>query len=313
MADGDAIGLATWIAASLRSATPLLLVMLGETLTERTGVINLGVEGEMLMGACIGFAVAATTGDPLIGLAAGAAAGVALSTVHAALVLGAQANQIGSGLAVWIIGLGLTSYYGRSFVGGKVDALPPLGADFPGAPAFIRTILNQITPTAPLALVLAALAGVWLFRTRTGLIWRTVGESAAVARALGIRPAWVRLQAILVGGALAGLGGAVLSVDYTQTWAQDITKGKGLVAVGLVIVARWNPYLVIPTALLFGVSETAVLRLQAAGIAISPSLLATAPYLLALLVIVLSQSRAKRAGSMPADLTAIFRSGQTAE
>jgi general nucleoside transport system permease protein len=313
MAEFDATALATWIAASLRSATPLLLVMLGETLTQRTGVINLGVEGEMLMGACIGFAAAATTGDPVVGLLAGAFAGVVLSTLHAGLVLGARANQIGSGLAVWIIGLGVTSYYGRAFVGGRVDPLRPLGAHFVDAPAFVRTILDQITPTAPLALALAGLAGLWLYRTRTGLIWRTVGESAEVARALGIRPAWVRLQAILLGGALAGLGGAVLSVDYTQTWAQDITKGKGLVAVGLVIVARWNPYLVIPTALLFGVSETAVLRLQAGGVAISPSLLATMPYLLALMVIVLAQSQAWRAGSMPADLTAIFRNSGTSD
>jgi simple sugar transport system permease protein len=308
MVEFDAFTLATWIAASLRTATPLLLVMLGETLTQRTGVINLGVEGEMLMGACIGFAAAITTGSPLLGLLAGAAAGLLLSTIHAGLVLGARANQIGAGLSVWIIGLGVTSYYGRAFVGGQVEALHPLGTYIADAPAFMRTILDQITPTAPLALALAGLAGVWLYRTRSGLIWRTVGESADVARALGIRPVSVRLQAILVGGALAGLGGAVLSVDYTQTWAQDITKGKGLVAVGLVIVARWNPYLVIPTALLFGVSETAVLRLQAGGLAISPSLLAAMPYVLALVVIVLAQSQARRAGTMPADLTAIFRS-----
>jgi len=198
MAEIDAVIFATWIAAALRSATPLLLVILGETLTQRTGVINLGVEGEMLMGACIGFAVAAATGDPLAGLAAGAVAGLALSTLHAGLVLGAKANQIGSGLAVWMIGLGLTSYYGRAFVGAKVEALRPLSADVPDAPAVVRTILDQITPTAPLALLLAVLAGVWLYRTRTGLVWRTVGESAEVARALGIRPAAVRLQAILL-------------------------------------------------------------------------------------------------------------------
>jgi general nucleoside transport system permease protein len=309
MVEFDAVILATWIAASLRSATPLLLAMLGETLTQRTGVINLGVEGEMLMGACIGFAAAATSGDPLLGLAAGAIAGLLLSTMHAGLVLGTRANQIGAGLAVWIFGLGVTSYYGRAFVGGRVEPLRPLGAQFADAPAVLRPILEQITPTAPLALILAAVAGVWLYRTRPGLVWRTVGESAEVARALGIRPTAVRLQSILLGGLLAGLGGAVLSVDYTQTWAQDITKGKGLVAVGLVIVARWNPYLVIPTALLFGASETAVLRLQAGGVAISPSLLATAPYLVALLVIVLAQSQARRAGTMPADLTAIFRTG----
>lgn len=299
--------LGSWVAASLRSATPLLIVMLGETLTQRTGVINLGVEGEMLMGACVGFAVAATSGSPLLGLCAGAAAGAFLSVVHAGLVLGARANQIGSGLAVWMIGLGMTSYFGRPFVGGQVSPFLPLGAHLPNAPAFIRATLDQITWTAPAALALAIITGFWLYRSRAGLRWRTVGELADVASALGIRPLWVRLQSILVGGLFAGLGGAILSVDYTQTWAQDITKGKGLVAVGLVIVARWNPFLVIPTALLFGLSETSVLKLQAGGVAISPSLLATAPYLFAIAVVVLAQSQGRRSAAMPADLTAIFR------
>jgi general nucleoside transport system permease protein len=299
--------LGSWVAASLRSATPLMVVMLGETLTQRTGVINLGVEGEMLMGACVGFAVAATTGNAVLGLLAGAVAGAILSSVHAGLVLGAKANQIGSGLAVWMIGLGLTSYFGRTFVGGQVSPFLPLGAYVPNAPAFIRGILDQITWTAPMALALTVIAGFWLYRTRAGLGWRTVGESAEVARALGIRPIWVRFQAILTGGLFAGLGGAILSVDYTQTWAQDITKGKGLVAVGLVIVARWNPFLVIPTALLFGLSETSVLKLQAGGVAISPSLLATVPYIFAIVVVVLAQSQGRRSAAMPADLTAIFR------
>lgn len=307
MAEQDFLMLGSWIAAALRSATPLLIVMLGETLTQRTGVISLGVEGEMLMGACVGFAVAAATGDPLLGLFAGALAGAGLSTVHAGLVLGAKANQIGSGLAVWMIGLGLTSYFGRSFVGGKVSPFLPLGAHIEGGSPFIHAILDQITWTAPAALALAVMAGFWLYRTRTGLNWRTVGESGDVARALGIRPLWVRFQAILVGGLFAGLGGAILSVDYTQTWAQDITKGKGLVAVGLVIVARWNPLLVIPTALLFGLSEISVLKLQAGGIAISPSLLATVPYIFAIIVVVLAQSQGRRSAAMPADLAAIFR------
>ena len=307
MTEADFLAAGSWIAAALRSATPLLMVMLGETLTQRTGVINLGVEGEMLMGACVGFAVAATTGSPLLGLLAGIVAGAALSTLHAGLVLGAKANQIGSGLAVWMIGLGLTSYFGRSFVGGQVKPFPPLGAYLPNSPAPVRAVLDQITWTAPVALALAVLTGYWLYRTRPGLSWRTVGESAEVARALGIRPRWVRLQAILVGGMFAGLGGAILSVDYTQTWAQDITKGKALVAVGLVIVARWNPFLVIPTALLFGLSETSVLKLQAGGVAISPSLLATIPYLFAIAIVVFAQSHGRRSAAMPADLVSIFR------
>ncbi len=299
----------SWVAASLRSATPLLIVMLGETLTQRTGVINLGVEGEMLMGACVGFAVAAATGSPMLGLCAGMIAGALLALVHAGLVLTARANQIGSGLAVWMIGLGVTSYFGRPFVGGKVSPFLPLGTSWPDAPVFVHAILDQITWTAPAALTLAAAAGLWLYRSRTGLYWRVVGESAEVARALGIRPMLVRWQAVIVGGLFAGLGGAILSVDYTQTWAQDITKGKGLVAVGLVIVARWNPFLVIPTALLFGLSETSVLKLQAGGVAISPSLLASVPYLFAIVVVVFAQAQGRRSAAMPADLTAIFRTG----
>jgi ABC-type uncharacterized transport system permease subunit len=307
VADQEFLVAGSWIAAALRSATPLLTAMLGETLTQRTGIINLGIEGEMLMGACVGFAAAATTGSPLLGLLAGTIAGAMLSTLHAGLVLGTKANQIGSGLAVWMIGLGLTSYFGRTFVGGQVSPFLPLGAHLPNSPAFIRAILDQITWTAPAALILAVIAGCWLYRTRPGLSWRTVGESADVARTLGIRPNWVRFQAIAVGGLFAGLGGAILSVDYTQTWAQDITKGKGLVAVGLVIVARWNPFLVVPTALLFGLSEISVLKLQAAGVAISPSLLATIPYFFAIAVVVFAQSQGRRSAAMPADLTAIFR------
>jgi general nucleoside transport system permease protein len=303
MDDQDFLMLGSWIAASLRSATPLLIVMLGETLTQRTGVINLGVEGEMLMGACVAFAVAATTGSPLMGLFAGALAGddvVDGSCRARACSKGTRSDPVSRS------GLGLTSYFGRTFVGGRVSPFLPLGAHLPNAPLFARAVLDQITATAPAALMLAVIAGLWLYRTRTGLNWRTVGESAGVARALGIHPVWVRLQAILVGGLFAGLGGAILSVDYTQTSAQDVTNGKALIAVGLGIVARWNPFLLIPT-LLFGLSETSVLKLQAGGVAISPSLLATVPYFFAILVVVFAQAQGRRSAAMPADLTAIFR------
>ena len=160
----------------LRSSTPLLVVTLGETLTQRVGIINLGVEGQMLGGACAGFAVAAVTGDPLIGFAAGAIAGIVLSAVHAGLCLGCGANQIGSGIAVWTLGLGLTSYFGRAFIGGKVTGLAPLaGASAADLPLF-GPILTQLTPIAPVALLLVALVGLWLYRTSTGLNWRIVGE-----------------------------------------------------------------------------------------------------------------------------------------
>lgn len=291
----DEAVLLAWTAATLRAATPLLLVLLGETLTQRSGIVNLGVEGQMLMGAVVGFAVAATYGDPLLALLAGAGAGMALSMVHAVLCLGVGANQLGSGIAVWILGLGVSSYFGRAYIGGKVETFAPLFG---------------MSPVIWSSLLLAPLLGIWLYGTRTGLTLRAVGESVEHALALGIRPRMVQLQAILAGGVLSGIGGAVLSVDYTQTWANELTKGRGLVAVGLVIVARWNPFLVLPTALLFGLCEAAVLRLQAIGLEVSSYLLACLPYAMCLLVLVATQLLTDRRNYMPESLKNVFDTGR---
>jgi general nucleoside transport system permease protein len=300
-----------WTAAMLRSSTPLLLVTLGETITQRVGIVNLGVEGQMLAGACTGFAVAAVTGNPLLGFAAGAAAGVVLSTLHAALCLGCGSNQIGSGIAVWTLGLGLTSYFGRAFIGGKVEGLPPLGGPGTADIPFIGPVITQLTATAPATLILVGLVGLWLYRTSTGLNWRIVGESFQTARAIGLQPWLIQLQGILIGGLLSGFAGAILSVDYTQTWANDMTKGKGFVAVGLVIVARWNPFLVLPVALLFGLSEAATLRLQAGGLSVSPYLIGCLPYVVSLICVIVASARESRIGGMPAELASVFgrRSG----
>lgn len=306
MADDTLLVAGSWAAAMLRSSTPLMMVTLGETLTQRVGIVNLGIEGQMLCGACVGFAVAAHTGSPVLGLAAGAIAGLALSLVHGVLCLGCEANQIGSGIAVWTLGLGLTSYFGRSAVGGKVGGLAPLaGSGFAEVP-FAGPILTQLTPVAPLAIVIVIVAGFWLYRTRTGLNWRVVGESFQTARALGIRPIAVQAQGILVGGMLSGFAGAILSVDYTQTWANEMSKGRGFVAVGLVIVARWNPYLVLPVVLLFGLSEAATLRLQATGLTLSPYLIACLPYVVCLVCVIVVSIREGRIGGMPAELVSVF-------
>jgi general nucleoside transport system permease protein len=296
----------SWVAAMLRSSTPLMMVTLGETLTQRVGIVNLGIEGQMLCGACVGFAVAAHSGSPTLGLAAGAAAGLLLSFVHTALCLGCDANQIGSGIAVFTLGLGITSYFGRTVVGGKVAGLAPLaGSEFAGTP-FAGPILSQLTPVAPLAIVIVLIVGLWLYRTRTGLSWRIVGESFQTARALGIRPMRVQALGVLVGGLLSGFAGAILSVDYTQTWANEMTKGRGFVAVGLVIVARWNPFLVLPVVLLFGLSEAATLRLQATGLTLSPYLISCLPYVVCLLCVIVVSLREGRIGGMPAELSAVF-------
>jgi simple sugar transport system permease protein len=298
--------LAAWAIATLRSATPLIFATLGETLVQRVGIINLGTEGEMLLGACVGFAVGAATGNPWAGLAAGALAGAVLSLLHAGLVLGAGANQIGSGLAVWMMALGATSLYGRSLVGDQVTPLSTLGSPLTDPIPFLGVFVGQMTMAAPMALLAVAGAAWWLGETRPGLSWKAVGESARVAAENGVHPVRIRLTAIVTGGFLAGLGGAVLSVDYTQTWAQEMTKGRGLVAVGLVIVARWKPSLVLPVCLLFGLAEVATLRIQLAGYAFSPHLLGTFPYLVVLAVLVGSQVLARRASAMPADLKAVF-------
>ena len=306
MADDTLLIAGSWAAAMLRSSTPLMMVTLGETLTQRVGIVNLGIEGQMLCGACVGFAVAAHTGSPALGLAAGAFAGVLLSLIHVGLCLGCEANQIGSGIAVWTLGLGLTSYFGRSAVGGKVSGLAPLaGSEFAQVP-FFGPILTQLTPIAPLAIIIVLIAGLWLYRTRTGLNWRIVGESFQTARALGIRPMMVQAKGILAGGLLSGFAGAILSVDYTQTWANEMTKGRGFVAVGLVIVARWNPFLVLPVVLLFGLSEAATLRLQATGLTLSPYLIACLPYLVCLICVIVVSIREGRIGGMPAELVSVF-------
>lgn len=280
-----------WVAAALRSATPLMLTLLGETLTQRSGIVNLGVEGQMLVGAVVGFAVAATYKDPGLAMLAGAGAGLALSTVHAVLCVGFQANQLGSGIAVWILGLGVSSYYGRHFVGQKTETF--------------ATVFGM-SPMVWLALLMPVFVGLILYHTRPGLVWRAVGESVDNALALGIRPRLIQVGAIAAGGLLSGLGGAVLSVDYTQTWANEITKGRGLVAVGLVIVARWNPYLVLPTALMFGFFEAAVLRLQAHGIQMSSYLLACLPYAASLLLVIGAQILSRRESGMPNSLKRVF-------
>jgi ABC-type uncharacterized transport system permease subunit len=307
MAEMELLNVAgSWVAAMLRSSTPLMMVTLGETLTQRVGIVNLGVEGQMLCGACVGFAVAAHSGSPTLGLAVGAAAGLMLSFVHAALCLGCDANQIGSGIAVFTLGLGLTSYFGRTVVGGKVAGLAPLaGSEFASTP-FAGPILSQLSPVAPLAIAIVLILGLWLYRTRTGLSWRIVGESFQTARALGIRPIRAQALGVLVGGLLSGFAGAILSVDYTQTWANEMTKGRGFVAVGLVIVARWNPFLVLPVVLLFGLSEAATLRLQATGLTLSPYLISCLPYVVCLLCVIVVSLREGRIGGMPAELSAVF-------
>lgn len=292
--------------SALRSATPLLYVLLGETVTERTGVVNLGVEGQMLVGALAGFAVTLNSGQPWLGVFAGAFAGIMLSGVHALLSLGLRANMFASGIAVWMLGGGLTGYFGIPYVGQKIEGFSELQLFGLETLPVLGPALKQLTPTVILGLIIWPMVGFWLYRTRTGLRWRTVGESADAAKSLGLDPVRTRIRAILVGGALSGLGGAALSVDYTRNWIEWMTSGRGLIGVGLVIAARWNPFLALPAALLFGGTEALTLRLQTLGVQASPYLLATMPYVVCLAVLIYGTRRAQGKGGMPRDLAAVF-------
>lgn len=285
-----------WLAAALRSATPLLWAMLGETFTQRAGVVNLGTEGQMLVGAAAAYATTASTENPWLGLAAGALAGVLLSSVHALLCLRYQAHQFASGLSVWMIGFGASSYLGAAYVGQSIKGLPT----FSSLTGLSWPVFDHVGITALGALLAVPAAAVLLYATRAGLHLRAVGESASSARIAGLSVQAYRLGAVLAGGLLSGIGGAALSIDYTQAWAEGMTHGIGLIAVGLVIVARWSPVLALPAALTFGAADALSLRAQAGG-AVSAHLLHTLPYLASLAVFVLTCMRYRAAGA-PADL-----------
>ncbi|GAB4415055.1 MAG: ABC transporter permease [Anaerolineae bacterium] len=292
------------LTGSIQSSTSVLYAALGEVVVERAGVINLGVEGTMLMGAVTGFMVTAQTGSALLGVVAGGLAAGVFNLILAYLVVTRKANQLASGLALMFFGLGLSALIGKPYVGQLVhglDALPiPFLADLPviGRILFNHDILIYLM--APLA------ALVWwvLFRTKWGLSLRAVGENKVVAFAAGLKPELLQYQAVFIGGVLAGLGGAHLSLAFAQSWSEGMTSGRGFIAVALVIFAAWHPLRAVAAALLFGGALALQLQLQARGANISPFLLDMIPYLLTLGVLLFVQKGRKRA--MPEGLKAVF-------
>jgi simple sugar transport system permease protein len=257
--------------SAILSGVSLAYAALGELVSERAGVVNLGVEGLMLMGAASGFAVTWETGNPYLGVLAAGIAALLTGSIFAVAVIERQANQLAAGLTLMFFGAGLSALAGKPFVGEIIRGLPPLPIF--GLPFDILTYA-----TLPLAVLLWWL----LFRTRWGLALRAAGESPAVAYAAGKNPGRLRYQAIFIGSFLAGIGGAHLSVALTRTWAEEMTAGRGFIAIALVIFAKWNPLLVIPAAIFFGCAESLQLQLQAAGANISPFALTALPYLLTL-------------------------------
>lgn len=287
--------LMTLIAAS----TPLLLASLGELVAEKAGVLNLGLEGMMLCGAVAGFAVAFSTGSTGIGLAAAAFAGVAASMVFAVLALSLTANQVATGLALTIFGIGASSLIGAGFVGRTVTRLGPV---FPAALSEHPTLRLVFGHDILVYLSLALVAAVswFLRRTRPGLILRAVGENDASAHAIGYPVVAIRYAAVAFGGALAGLGGAYFSLALTPMWADRLTAGRGWIALALVVFSAWKPGRLLLGAYLFGAVMTLELQAKAAGVNwLAPEVLAMAPYLATIAVLTM-MSLGRKTGRLDA-------------
>jgi ABC-type uncharacterized transport system permease subunit len=295
------------ILAILAASTPLLLAAAGELVAERAGVLNLGVEGMMIMGAACGFAGAYLTGSTFIGALCGIAAGAALSVVFAVLTLGLAVNQVATGLALTILGIGLSGLIGASFVGEKIVAAPhlyiPVLTDIP----FIGRIL--FGQDAFVYLSLALVGGIWwfLYRTRSGLVLRAIGDNHTSAHALGYPVLQIRTLAVLFGGACAGLGGAYLPLAYTPFFIPGMTAGRGWIALALVVFASWLPGRLVIGAYLFGAVTILQLHAQGAGFGIPSQLMTSLPYLATILVLVLiSRARATAGSAAPASLGVVF-------
>jgi simple sugar transport system permease protein len=245
------------------AATPLLIAAMGELVVERSGVLNLGVEGMMIMGAVAGFGVALTTGSPMLGALAGALTGAVFSLLFAVLTLTLATNQVATGLALTLLGIGVSGQIGEAFVG--VPGVRMSGIVIPGLsemPIVGRLLFGQ-DPLFYISIALVLGVAWFLFRTRAGLTLRSVGDSHGSAHALGIRVIAIRYLAVMFGGACAGLAGADLSVAYTPQWIENMTAGRGWIALALVVFASWRPWRVLAGAYLFGAISIAQLHIQA--------------------------------------------------
>ena len=271
----------------ITAATPLLIAALGELVAERSGVLNLGVEGMMAVGAICGFAVALETGSPALGVLAAIAGGVMMAALFAVVTLIFVANQVASGLALTLFGLGVSGMLGSAYVGRpgvRLAALDiPVLSDIPN----VGSLVFGLDPITYIGLALAV--GVWLFlfRSRAGLVLRSVGDSHTSAHALGYPVVAVRFLAVMFGGACAGLAGGYLSLVYTPQWAQAMTAGRGWIALALVVFATWLPGRVVLGALLFGAVSILQLHAQAAGVGVPSQFLSMLPYLTTILVLVI--------------------------
>lgn len=289
---------------AVRGGTSILFAALGETISERAGVINLGTEGSMLCGALTGFAVAAETGNTYVGVVAAAVAGGLLAAMHGYLVLGRGANQLANGLVILFLGLGLTSLFGVSYVQAEVDILQTWNVPGLSSIPWVGEIFFQQDPLTYLSYVAVPICWWVLFRSRWGLLLRGAGERVEVLSTYGHPAQRVQFLAVVAGGALAGLGGAQLSVAYTGAWFENMTQGRGFIAVAVVIFASRQPFRVAAGSYLFGAALALSPALQARGYGINQFALDAIPYAVTIVVLIVFGRR--QAAEAPEGLKKVF-------
>lgn len=282
--------------ATIRTGTPLILVAFGEMVCEKSGVLNLGQEGMMLMGAVVGFAMAVVTGSLMIAILMAILAGICMSLLFGFLSITLVSNQVASSLALTIFGGGLSAFIGANYVGIGIDGVQPLFIPFLSDIPIIGKALFQQDPLVYFSFFMGGLLFFVLTRTRLGLNLRAVGENPEAANSMGIHVHGIRYMAVMFGGAMAGLAGGYLSLAYTPLWSDGMTAGKGWIALALVVFASWKVGRIMLGAYLFGIASIMHLILQGTGFEISPSILAMMPYVATIFVLVLlssNQSKAK--------------------
>ena len=290
------------IGGALRVSTPFLFVSLGECITEKSGRINLGLEGTLVMGAMSGYGISYLTGSPWLGVLAAAFAGMILGAIHGWICGLPGVNDIALGIAMMLFGVGLAFFVGKALIKPTAPHLPVLDLAWWSDISQVRSAFS-ISVLFIIGVILTPCLMWALKNTRWGLILRTVGESADSARAMGYDVNRVRLLATMFGGALAGIGGSFLSLYYPGSWNEGLSSGQGLMAVALVIFARWNPARCLIAALLFGGAAALGPALQSIGVTWGYHLFNATPYVLTLLIMVLSSSRRHALQGAPGELS----------
>jgi ABC-type uncharacterized transport system permease subunit len=290
------------LGGAIRVSTPFIFVSLGETITERSGRINLGLEGTLVFGAMTAYAAAVNTGSAWFGVLAAAISGICFGLFHGWICKFPKVNDIAIGIAMMLFGSGLAFFFGKPYIQPSAPDLPAIPFGFWSDSPQLQAALNINV----LFLIGAALAVIlwWAFKnTRAGLIIRVVGDSSAAARAMGLNPDTVRLIATGVGGAFAAIGGAYLSLYYPGSWSERISSGQGLMAVALVIFARWNPLGCFAAALLFGGAGALGPALQSVGVTQGYYLFYAAPYILTLAIMIATSSPGRMLAGAPGELS----------